>query len=196
MLLPEALPGSAAPAGAPNCRLVSETRLPVEKFAAGMTHDILQTDIDLATRLRDDHRSDEEIILALVHRGVDPAKAAQLVDDLRNGRKPTVRIRSPAGVHPAAAVTVKEVARETGQSPPTRSSEPDSRRERRAQPAAQGRKKSAVIWLAAVALVGLVDRGGRPGPFPAPLGPGQFSNAEGGEGEGAPRSPGQEVCPH
>ena len=42
-----------------------------------MTHDILQSDIDLAIKLRDDQRSDDEIILALVHRGVDPGPAAR-----------------------------------------------------------------------------------------------------------------------
>ena len=50
-----------------------------------MTHDILHSDITLATRLMGDHRPDQEIILALVQRGVDPAKAAKLLDDLRSG---------------------------------------------------------------------------------------------------------------
>ena len=31
-----------------------------------MTHDILQTDIDLATKLKDDQHPDEDIVLALV----------------------------------------------------------------------------------------------------------------------------------
>jgi hypothetical protein len=53
-----------------------------------MTHDILHSDILLATRLIDDQRPDEEILQALAHRSVDPVKAAKLLDDLRNGRKP------------------------------------------------------------------------------------------------------------
>jgi len=120
-----------------------------------MTHDILQTDIDLATRLRDDQRPDEEIILALAHRGVDAAKAAELVDNLRNGRAPTSQPIIPPEFARMRRPRSRNVARETGQNPPTRDSLPASGRERRAQPAVQGRKKSLVLWFAAVALVGL-----------------------------------------
>jgi len=56
-----------------------------------MTHDLLQTDIDLALRLRADRRPDEEIIRVMTCRGVDPGQVAQLVEDLRNGRKVSVR---------------------------------------------------------------------------------------------------------
>ena len=56
-----------------------------------MTHDLLQTDIELAIRLRADQRSDEEIIRALRYRAVDPGQAAQLLEDLRNGKRVTAR---------------------------------------------------------------------------------------------------------
>jgi hypothetical protein len=117
-----------------------------------MTHDILQSDIELATRLRDGHRTDEEIILALVHRGVDPGKAAQLADDLRSGRKATVESPLPAELTLARRSRSRSSARRASQSPPKRSPEPESRRKPRAQPTASGRKKPAVIWLVTAAL--------------------------------------------
>jgi hypothetical protein len=120
-----------------------------------MTHDILQTDIDLATRLKDDQRPDEEIILALAHRGVDAAKAVELVDNLRNGRPPTSQPLIPPEFARSRRSRSRNVAREPGQNPPTRSAPAASRAERQSQPALQGRKKSVVLWLAAVALVGL-----------------------------------------
>jgi hypothetical protein len=52
-----------------------------------MIHDILQSDIELAVRLREDQRPDEEILQTLMHRGIEAGKAAQLLDDLRSGRK-------------------------------------------------------------------------------------------------------------
>jgi hypothetical protein len=146
---------SPAPGQPPRLLACVGDRLPVEKFAASMTHDILQTDIDLATRLRDDQRPDEEIILALAHRGVDAAKAAELVDNLRNGRAPTPQPLIPPEFARLRRSRSRNVARETGQSPPTRPAPAASRVERQAQPAIQGRKKSVVLWLAAVALVGL-----------------------------------------
>jgi hypothetical protein len=51
-----------------------------------MTHDILQSDIELAMRLRAGHLPEGEIIQTLVQRGIDPAKAAQLLEDLSQGR--------------------------------------------------------------------------------------------------------------
>ena len=120
-----------------------------------MTHDILQTDIDLATRLRDDQRPDEEILLALAHRGVDPAKAAQLVDNLRNGRAPVTPPILPPEFARSRRSRSRSVARETVQSPPTPDPQAAPERERRARPASQGRKKFVAVWWAAVALVGL-----------------------------------------
>ncbi len=52
-----------------------------------MTHDILPCDVDLATKLRSAGYSDDAVITALVHRGIDSADATQLLDDLRNGRQ-------------------------------------------------------------------------------------------------------------
>ena len=60
-----------------------------------MTHDIVQSDIALASRLIGAQRPDQEILQALVLRGIDPAQAAKLLDDLHNGRKPEVRTSLP-----------------------------------------------------------------------------------------------------
>jgi hypothetical protein len=128
-----------------------------------MTHDILQSDINLAIRLKSDQRPDEEIIQALVQRGVDPVKAAQLLDDLRNGRNTNAGAPLPAEFGLARRSRSRSAARRTGQSPPARSSEPDSRRERPTPPTSPRRKKPAVIWVVlasililAIAVIGIV----------------------------------------
>jgi hypothetical protein len=54
-----------------------------------MTHDILQSDIDLARKLLDSGRPVTEIVAALAHRGIDSSRAAQLVADLQSA-KPVV----------------------------------------------------------------------------------------------------------
>ena len=79
-----------------------------------MTHDILQSDIILATRLRGDQRPDEEIIQALVHRGVDPARAAKLLDDLHNGRKPEAQPPLPSEITMTRRSRSKSAEREAG----------------------------------------------------------------------------------
>ena len=66
-----------------------------------MTHDLLQSDVDLAIRLKDDQRPDAEVIQVLVHRGIDSGKAAQLLDDLRSGRKVNAKAPVPSEFAPA-----------------------------------------------------------------------------------------------
>ena len=53
----------------------------------GMTRDVLGSDVDYARRLIDADCTDSSIVAALVWRGVDSAKAAQLVETLRCGRR-------------------------------------------------------------------------------------------------------------
>jgi hypothetical protein len=120
-----------------------------------MTPDILQTDIELATRLRTEQRPDEEIILALVYRGVDRGSAAKLVDDLRNGRARTSQSPLPPEFAHARRSRSKKATGETGQSSPSISPQAESRHGRRARRVAQSRKKAAAIWLVTTVLVGL-----------------------------------------
>lgn len=134
--------------------------MPVEKFATGMTHDVLRADIDLATRLRDDHRPDDEIILALVHRGVDPGQAAQLLDDLRKGIKPTPQSPVPPEMTLARRSRTRSVPPGNGPTRSSRSSRATSRDGSPAQTADRGRKRTAVFWLTVVIFVVLVIAAG------------------------------------
>lgn len=124
-----------------------------------MTHDILQSDIELATRLRDDHRSDDEIILALVHRGVDPGPAAQLVDDLRNGRKAAPPSTAHLEFTPARRSRARSASRGTGPHQPAHSSPAEPRREPPARPPVEDRKHPAAWWRMAAVLIGLAVLG-------------------------------------
>jgi len=120
-----------------------------------MIHDILQTDIELATRLRTEQRPDEEIIQALVYRGVDRSSAAGLVDDLRNGRPRTSQSPLPPEFAHGRRSRSKKAPDGTGPSSPAVSPPAESRHGRRARRAAQERRKAAVIWLVLTILAGV-----------------------------------------
>jgi hypothetical protein len=49
-----------------------------------MVHDVLQSDIEFARALMQSNQADTEVVSALCRRGVEPAKASRLVEDLRN----------------------------------------------------------------------------------------------------------------
>jgi hypothetical protein len=121
-----------------------------------MTHDVLRADIDLATKLRDDHRPDDEIILALVHRGVDPGQAAQLLDELRKGISPTLQSPVPSEMSLARRSRTRGVAPGNGPARPSHSSRARARSGAPTESADRGRKKPAVVWLTAAIFAGLV----------------------------------------
>jgi hypothetical protein len=52
-----------------------------------MTREILETDIEFARRLLEEDRLDSDIIRALGLRGIEAANSANLLTDLRAGRK-------------------------------------------------------------------------------------------------------------
>jgi len=120
-----------------------------------MIHDILQTDIELATRLRDDQRSDEEVIRALVYRGVDRGKAAQLMDDLRSGRKVTAQSPLPPELNLRRRSRTTSTASETGERLPPRSSEAQPRSQPALSSPHQGRKGPRPSWRVFLALAAL-----------------------------------------
>lgn len=60
-----------------------------------MTHDPVQSDLELANRLLKAGCPDPEIATVLTARGLEPAKAAQLVADLRSGK--TITLETPFG---------------------------------------------------------------------------------------------------
>ena len=121
-----------------------------------MTHDILQTDIDLATKLKDDQHPDEDIVLALVRRGITQAKAAQLVDDLRHNRMASIQSAIPAEFALGQRPALRRAAAQTEQSSPKPSPQTASPREQPVRPPSRPRKKSPASWWAAAALVALV----------------------------------------
>jgi hypothetical protein len=55
---------------------------------SGMIHEILSSDVEFAKGMLDSSHSDAEILGYLASRGIDPAKAVELLDNLRHGRKP------------------------------------------------------------------------------------------------------------
>ena len=111
-----------------------------------MTNDILRTDIELATRLRNAERPDDEIITALVHRSVDPARAAQLVDDLRNGRTATGQAPVPPEFLLPRGARAKSGERGTGPSQPRPDRGANLRSKQPVRPAHHHRKSSAASW--------------------------------------------------
>lgn len=120
-----------------------------------MTHDILQSDIELAKRLRDSQHPDEEIIRALVHRGIEAGIAAQFVDDLRSGKKVTAQSPTPAEFaprrHSRSGRTAPRMREDRAARPPA--AEAPSQPE--APPARQDRKNPKRLWQLLAVLAGL-----------------------------------------
>jgi hypothetical protein len=123
-----------------------------------MTHDILQSDINLAIRLRADQHPDEEVIAALVQRGVDRVKASQLIDDLRNGRP--FSAQPPAPPEFTAARRSRSKSRERASDAARRNgraeAEMSSRQRRSGDQNAPVRVIMVVLVVLAVLVVGVV----------------------------------------
>ena len=62
-----------------------------------MIHEILPSDVEFAHELLNTPHSDEEIFASLASRGIELAKAAQMVDDLRHGREPNCQAQFALG---------------------------------------------------------------------------------------------------
>ena len=63
-----------------------------------MIHEILSSDVEFAKGMLNSSHSDAEILVYLTSRGIEPAKAADLLDDLRHGREPSARLAYVPGV--------------------------------------------------------------------------------------------------
>ncbi|MGO8928748.1 MAG: hypothetical protein ACLQU3_17920 [Limisphaerales bacterium] len=120
-----------------------------------MTHDVLRTDIELATRLRAAERPDDEIIAALVQRGVDPAGAARLVDDLRDGRKAIAQSPVPPEFLLPRRIRTKSGDRGTGPSQPQPAQGANLRRKHSVRSARHHRKRPAAAWRIPAIIVAL-----------------------------------------
>ena len=57
-----------------------------------MIREVLPSDVEFARGMMGGHHSDAEILAILHSRGVEPGKAAQLLDDLQHGRKPETHL--------------------------------------------------------------------------------------------------------
>ena len=57
-----------------------------------MIHEILSSDVEFARGMINSSHSDAEIVAYLTSRGIHAAKAAELLDDLRHGRKPNAQL--------------------------------------------------------------------------------------------------------
>jgi hypothetical protein len=97
-----------------------------------MIHEILPTDVEFAKAMLHSSHSDAEILACLASRGLEPTKAAALVDDLRHGRTPTVQLPFAAGQSPPAANSRPLPAvRHTAPQPPPPQSRPHKHSHRR-----------------------------------------------------------------
>ena len=102
-----------------------------------MIHEIVSSDVELARGMMDSGRSDIEILAYLASRSVEPAKAAQLVDDLRHGRKPSAQL--PFELRPAAPSAVG--------GPRTAGEEAQSAKHAHRKRSGSGKhKRSAIPW--------------------------------------------------
>jgi hypothetical protein len=119
-----------------------------------MTHEILQSDIDLAERLLKEGQPDDEVSAALVRRGIEPGKAAALIADLHAGRPVRTQVMLPPELA-AVVLSKRAVAEPNGsnsrkQPAPSRS---DARASARAH--AGGQKSAFWFWVIVLFLVGL-----------------------------------------
>ena len=94
---------------------------------ADMTHDILQSDIDFAKGLISGNRQDNEVVTALVRRGIEVSAATRLVEDLRHSRPVRPQAESPYLVSAQAAVA-RRTAAKAEQRPASPSETPKSHR--------------------------------------------------------------------
>jgi hypothetical protein len=106
--------------------------------------------------LLDEKRPEDAIIAVLVTRGIEPATAARLVDDLRNGKKVDVQSTLPMEFGLARRSRSRSGSQGSRQDQPSRSSQTESRREPPRHATARSQEKSAVSWRMVAIFVALV----------------------------------------
>jgi hypothetical protein len=122
-----------------------------------MTHDILQSDIELAVRLMEEQRPDAEILKNLAHRGIEAGQAVQLLDELRNGRKVSAGSPFPQVFGPRHRPRTEPPPTEEPVSAPPPA--PERHRRHSSRPKAESRPAIKLFWriflvlLAVAALV-------------------------------------------
>jgi hypothetical protein len=68
-----------------------------------MIHEILASDVEFAQGMINSSHSDPEILAYLTSRGIESARAAELLDDLHHGRKPNIKVPFVPGAGSAPA---------------------------------------------------------------------------------------------
>jgi hypothetical protein len=124
-----------------------------------MTPNILPTDIDLASKLAASGRPPGDIVSALVSRGVDPATAAQVADDLLHGRRVEPQIPPALEISPRRRRRSGEASPPEGQPAPSNfAPQPSapSRNRPRNRPGPKRFELSIAQWLLAIAALGAV----------------------------------------
>jgi hypothetical protein len=118
-----------------------------------MTRNLLPTDIELASRLVADGRSSDNVVAALVSRGVDAATAAQVADDLLHGRKVEPEIPATLEIAPRRR---RSKGSQPQQPPPpaSPSAGEESHRRRRTRPPGPKPQVSILAWLLGIAVCG------------------------------------------
>jgi hypothetical protein len=115
-----------------------------------MTHDVLQSDIDLARRLSEARCPDSEIVIVLTYRGIDSSRAARLIADIQSGK--TVEPDKPIAINLARKTSAEPFT--SGGQRRGRSAKDSSKRgrgNRRGQP-----NTSAFPWTMIIALASAV----------------------------------------
>ncbi|HNW06992.1 MAG: hypothetical protein KA117_04410 [Verrucomicrobia bacterium] len=119
-----------------------------------MIRDILQSDVAFARRLLNENPAEAEIVQALIRRGLDPDKAAQLVSDLRDGRPVSYDANASLEFTPRRRSRSRSNAAGTANGPSGSSTESAPRRKPSAPPAARpGRRRFP--WKLFIALLAL-----------------------------------------
>jgi hypothetical protein len=115
-----------------------------------MIHEIVSSDVDFVRGMMDSGHPDAEILAYLASRSLEPAKAAQLVDDLRHGRKPSVQM--PFEIRPDGHSAVE--GRKTARTEPYQAPQSHQHSSRSGK-----HKRSSIPWwfiiIVGIALVAL-----------------------------------------
>jgi hypothetical protein len=112
-----------------------------------MTHDVLQSDIDLARKLSDARRPASEIITALTYRGIDSSRATRLLVDIQGGK--TVQPDAPITINLAQKTSEGTI---TPRAEPNRQDAPAHSSAVRQRNQSRRRKTDAFPWFVVLAL--------------------------------------------
>jgi len=96
-----------------------------------MIREILPSDVEFTKGMVNSSRSDAEILTCLAARGLDPDKAAHLLDDLRHGREPEAHAQLALGS--TARRTTRKPETPSPDAPPAATSAPPHSRHKRHQ---------------------------------------------------------------